>query len=129
MTFYLEIIFCCYCLYLSFWEAVLLTFTLIYLVQPEGRNRNKRRTVFARFLSGLKQGAEENNPNEEMQLKVSQKRLYVFLDECDFTNANTIICADLRLRKYKFNLTIPRNIIIFSMSLVWITISFKTKLH
>ncbi|XP_039947781.1 uncharacterized protein LOC120766399 isoform X2 [Bactrocera tryoni] len=39
----------------------------------EGRNRNKRRTVFARFLSGLNKGAEENNPNEEMQLKVSQR--------------------------------------------------------
>ncbi|XP_054747898.1 uncharacterized protein LOC129253512 isoform X2 [Anastrepha obliqua] len=39
----------------------------------EGRNRNKRRTVFARFLSGLKQGAEENNPNEGMQLKSSEK--------------------------------------------------------
>ncbi|XP_039947780.1 uncharacterized protein LOC120766399 isoform X1 [Bactrocera tryoni] len=39
----------------------------------EGRNRNKRRTVFARFLSGLNKGAEENNPNEEMQLKSAEK--------------------------------------------------------
>ncbi|XP_067629955.1 uncharacterized protein [Eurosta solidaginis] len=37
----------------------------------EGRNQNKRRTVFARFLSGLKQSGDDNN--EGMQLKSSEK--------------------------------------------------------
>ncbi|XP_059219432.1 uncharacterized protein LOC106091387 isoform X1 [Stomoxys calcitrans] len=40
----------------------------------EGRNKRKRHTtVFARFLNGLRQGAEELNPAEGMQLKTSEK--------------------------------------------------------
>lgn len=40
----------------------------------EGRNKNKqRRTVFARFLQGLRQSGDELNANEGMQLKVSER--------------------------------------------------------
>jgi len=38
----------------------------------EGRNKHKqRRTVFARFLQGLRQSGDELNATEGMQLKVS----------------------------------------------------------
>lgn len=36
----------------------------------EGRNKHKRRTVFARFINGLRQTGDELNPTEGMQLKV-----------------------------------------------------------
>ncbi|XP_037943559.1 uncharacterized protein LOC119676394 [Teleopsis dalmanni] len=39
----------------------------------EGRNKNKRRTVFARFLNGLRQNGDEFGPTEGMQLKTSEK--------------------------------------------------------
>ncbi|KAL9891711.1 uncharacterized protein LOC119634488 [Glossina fuscipes] len=39
----------------------------------EGRNRHKRRTVFARFLHGLRQSGDELNQSEVMQLKTSEK--------------------------------------------------------
>ncbi|TMW41929.1 hypothetical protein DOY81_012991, partial [Sarcophaga bullata] len=35
----------------------------------EGRNKHKRRTVFARFINGLRQTGDELNPTEGMQLK------------------------------------------------------------
>ncbi|KAI8123162.1 Sterile alpha motif domain-containing protein 5 [Lucilia cuprina] len=39
----------------------------------EGRNKHKRRTVFARFINGLRQTGDELNPTEGMQLKTSEK--------------------------------------------------------
>lgn len=41
----------------------------------EGRNKHKRRTVFARFINGLRQTGDELNPNEGMQLKVKTNTL------------------------------------------------------
>ncbi|XP_055903937.1 uncharacterized protein LOC129939803 [Eupeodes corollae] len=39
----------------------------------EGRNKAKRRTVFARFLNGLRQSGDELNQTEGMQLKSTEK--------------------------------------------------------
>lgn len=51
------------------------TFSALALSLPpfvEGRNKHKqRRTVFARFLQGLRQSGDELNATEGMQLKVS----------------------------------------------------------
>lgn len=63
-------------IYLSVYrtDCLIVAFRCLSLPLPpaEGRNKHKqRRTVFARFLQGLRQSGDELNATEGMQLKVS----------------------------------------------------------